>query len=100
MANAYQAIGDLELSLKAYSKALDIDPDYTDAASNLMQLLTKALPISNYENSIIKVNQRLREFGSNFDFAQRIPDKQIFGLLSWFKDQLDKLSIKTDLSQV
>ena len=102
MANAYQAIGDLELSFKAYSKALDIDQDYTDAASNLMQLLTKALPISNYENSIIKVNQRLREFGSNFDFAHRIPDKQIFGLLSWFKDQLDKegLSIKTDLSQV
>jgi len=102
MGAALKDKGDLEAAISSYQRALKIKPDHAEACANILSLLSFFDPLKGVsQNSIVKINQDIRNIDIQNDPSTIISDVQIVSLFSKFSNYISSYDseLRTELSQ-
>ena len=96
-----QEKGECEAAIESCSEALKIEPDYAEAESNLILLLTTYTPKKENTSPIVKVNEAIRKLEIKVPSSKIISDFQVVDLFSESSNYISSfnLELKTKLSQ-
>ena len=102
MGAALKDKGDLEAAINSYQRALKIKPDHAEVCANILSLLSFFEPLKGVsQNSIVKINQDIRNIDIPNDPSTIISDVQIVSLFSKFSNCISSYGseLRTELSQ-
>ena len=69
--NLFDHIGKIDEAIKCFKIALNLKPDFFDAEENLIKILTSDIEVSDDNNEIIKIHNKLKKFSFDYNFQQK-----------------------------
>ena len=75
-------MGKYEESIEYYCESLKLNPNNLHSIDNLLNLFTYYNPKKEYENFIVKTNQKLKKINFKFDLVQKLDDIEVIHLLN------------------
>ena len=69
--NLFDHIGKIDEAIKCFKISLNLKPDFFDAEKNLIRILTSDIEVSDDNNEIIKLHNKLKKFSFNYNFQKK-----------------------------
>ena len=80
--NLFDHIGKIDEAIKCFKIALNLKPDFFNAEENLIKILTSDIEVSDNNNEIIKIHNKLKKFSFNYNFQQKFDINNIKNVFS------------------
>ena len=75
--NLFDHIGKIDEAIKCFKIALNLKPDFFVAKENLIKILTNDIEVSDDNNEIIKLHNKLKKFSFNYNFQKKFDTNNI-----------------------
>jgi len=75
--NLFDHIGKIDGAIKCFKTAINLKPDFFDAKENLIKILTSDIEVSDDDNEIIRIHNKLKKYSFDYNPQQKFNIKNI-----------------------
>ena len=75
--NLFDHIGKIDGAIKCFKTAIKLKPDFFDAKENLIKILTSDIEVSDNDNEIIRIHNKLKKYSFDYHPQQKFNIKNI-----------------------
>ena len=75
--NLFDHIGKIGNAIECFKIALNLKPDFIDAEENLIKILTSNIEVSDDNNKIIKIHNKLKKYSFDFNLQKKFDNDNI-----------------------